>query len=224
MAVQSKQEDSAREPLSLVRLGGGLIGEKSHACAFFSSADDEYGALLPFIKDGLQGGEKAFHTVDPARAEDHLQRLAAAGVDIEGCRRAGQFELRSWNEVHLRDGAFNPRATTSLFENARRDALERGFGRTRFVSHMGWCAGRVNDVELLEYEAQANTAQQNGLLSICVYDLSLFRADLVVDVVRTHPLVLVGSVLCENPYYVPPEEMLRELRSRAGGRGLTPSP
>lgn len=35
------------------------------------------------------------------------------------------------------------------------------------------------------------------------------------DIMRTHPMVIVGGVLQENPFYVAPDEFLRELKSRA---------
>ena len=31
---------------------------------------------------------------------------------------------------------------------------------------------------------------------------------------RTHPMVIVGGMLQENPFFVPPDEMLKELRER----------
>ena len=36
------------------------------------------------------------------------------------------------------------------------------------------------------------------------------------DIMRTHPMVIIGGILQENPFFVPPAEMLRELRARAG--------
>jgi hypothetical protein len=45
-----------------------------------------------------------------------------------------------------------------------------------------------------------------------------FRADLVVDVMRTHPLVLIGGILQENPFFVPPDKFLAELRERGTTR------
>jgi hypothetical protein len=38
------------------------------------------------------------------------------------------------------------------------------------------------------------------------------------DVVRTHPLVIVGGLLQENPFFVPPDQFLRELRDRGAYR------
>jgi hypothetical protein len=35
------------------------------------------------------------------------------------------------------------------------------------------------------------------------------------DILRTHPMVILGGVLQQNPFFVPPEEFLRELARRA---------
>ena len=217
-------EQRMRRAHAQVSLGGSLVPEKGHICAFFSSADEEYRTLLPFIKDGLDNGESAFHTVDPARANDHVNRQLAAGIDVDAYRRKGQLKLKSWDEVHLVGGKFDPEATSAIFAGARRSAIERGFSRTRFISHMAWSAARLSDVELLEYEAQANHEVRDGLLSVCIYDLAQFRADLVIDVMRTHSLVLVGDTLYENPFYVSPDEFLLELRDRPRIKSSSPSP
>ena len=34
------------------------------------------------------------------------------------------------------------------------------------------------------------------------------------DIMRTHPMVIIGGTLQVNPFYVPPDEMLRELHQR----------
>ena len=35
------------------------------------------------------------------------------------------------------------------------------------------------------------------------------------DILRTHPMVIVGGVLQQNPFFVPPDRFLEELRARA---------
>ena len=64
-----------------ISLAGSHLGEVRHVCAFFNSDDEEYRVLLPFIKDGFECGDKAVHVVNPDQRPDHLQRLAAAGID-----------------------------------------------------------------------------------------------------------------------------------------------
>jgi hypothetical protein len=47
-----------------------------------------------------------------------------------------------------------------------------------------------------------------------------FGANVVMDILRTHPMVIIGGILQQNPFFVPPDEFLRELRERARDRGL----
>jgi hypothetical protein len=39
---------------------------------------------------------------------------------------------------------------------------------------------------------------------------------------RTHPMIIIGGVLQENPFFVPPDEFLRELRKRNTTRNAAP--
>jgi hypothetical protein len=49
---------------------------------------------------------------------------------------------------------------------------------------------------------------------ICAYDLSKFGGSVVVDALRTHPVVIMGGLLLENPFFVPPDQFLLEIRQR----------
>ena len=53
---------------------------------------------------------------------------------------------------------------------------------------------------------------------VCAYDLTRFGADVVVDVMRTHPMIIIGGMLQENPFFVPPDQFLRELRAASRRR------
>jgi hypothetical protein len=130
------REKAPRERNRLIRLGGSTLGNRVHICAFFNNPDDEYRVLLPFIKDGFERGEKTFHTVDPQRRDEHLQRLALAGIDITAIHRDGQLELRDWTDTHLRDGQFDQSRTLALVEKIKKDAKQQGFPLVRFITHM----------------------------------------------------------------------------------------
>ena len=210
-------QQNGRRAVRPSQLGGYRLTRSCHVCAFFATPDEEYEVLMPFISDGFAAGAKAFHTIDPARIADHTRRLAAASIDVDASLHSGQLDLRTWNEVHLCCGTFEPKATDSLFVRALGEAEAEGFTHTRFISHMGWAAKQeASSHRLLDYEARANLAAADGPPSqvVCVYDLKVFSADFVLDVMRTHPLVLVGGTLYENPLYVPPVEFLRGLRER----------
>jgi len=211
-----------------IRLGGSVLSPNchSHICAFFTSPEEEYRILLPFIKEGLAGGEKAFHTINPQRREDHLQHLAAAGIDVAAASRSDQLEVRTWNEMHLRNGRFDQDKTLAVFKDVIQATAQQGFPLARFVTHMEWALeNRPGIDDLLEYEAKANYAWLNhdGPVHpvVCTYDLTKFSGEVVIDVMRTHPMIILGGILQENPFYVPPDEFLLELRKRRPTRMKT---
>src|SRR3989449_3392320 len=72
-----------------IRFAGSELGARRYICGFFHSADEEYRVLLPFIKEGFERGEKAFHIVDPRLRAEHLRRLEAAGIDVGGGGKQG---------------------------------------------------------------------------------------------------------------------------------------
>lgn len=49
---------------------------------------------------------------------------------------------------------------------------------------------------------------------ICTCDLSKHSAPFIIDIMRTHPIIIIGGILQENPFYVQPEEFVRKLRAR----------
>ena len=102
-----------------ISLAGSALGETRHVCALFNDDDEEYRALLPFIKDGFECGDKAIHVVNPDQRSDHLERLAAAGIDTAAAERRGQFELRRNTDTYLRDGRFDQDRMLAVFEQPK---------------------------------------------------------------------------------------------------------
>ena len=191
-----------------------------HMCAFFHSADEEYKALLPFIKDGFAHGHKALHVVDPKLRDNHKKRLTEAGIDLDGAEQRGQFELRNWADAYLRDGRFDQDRMLALITEVLEGGRKQGYPLTRMVAHMEWALEERPGVDdLVEYEAKVNEIwPKHKDAVICVYDLAKFGGHIVVDIMRTHPVVLIGGILHENPYYTPPAQFLRERRARRDAR------
>ena len=200
-----------------LRLAGSDLQGSGHVCAFFNTRDEHYDVLLPFMKEGFAAGDKAFHIGDPALHDDHLRRLAAAGIDVESALASGQLEVRQWAEAYLREGCFYQEAMLELIQEVLRTGKSRQHRLTRLVANMEWALTEspgVNDI--MEYESRLNYVLPNFEdIVICTYDCTRFRADVIVDILRTHPLVIIGGTLQNNPFYVPPDQFLQELRSRA---------
>lgn len=213
---------SPNNPGAPLKLGGARLGARSHVCAFFRTPEEEYDALVPFALDGLRSGERAFITVDPGREGEFEERLRAAGVDLDAVRATGQLRVHNWNETHLEGGRFDPARTLGYFGGVSREGREQGFERTRFMTQMNWAESAMPGTEqLIEYEARANEIWNDTSRPldpvICSYDIRRFSADLVVSAMQTHPVLLIGGIVQENPFYVEPERFLAELGAKGGG-------
>jgi hypothetical protein len=199
-----------------IRVSDTTFGKCRHVCAFFRTLDEHYRVLLPFIEEGFARGERAFHIVNPVRRDDHRRRLTSVGIDVPDAENKGQLILRDWRDTYHREGRFDPQLMLATLEGALRDSIQSGFPMSRLICNMEWTAENrpaVND--LLEYEMRFNyVSAKYPDPVICTYDLSKFRADFVIDVMRTHPMIIIGGILQPNPFFVPPDEFLRELRSR----------
>ena len=204
------------ESTSAVRLPGAADRRFGHVCGFFRSREEEYRVLLPLAKEGFERGEKVFHIVDPAHRPERMRRLEEVGISSAAARRPDQVEIRAWEDAHLRGGRFDKEAMMTLLEETLRGAKADGFGQTRVWANMEWALEEFPGVEdLVEYESRVNCfLPKYDDLVVCTYDLNKFGAGIMMDVLRTHPLVIIDGFLHENPFFVQPDEFLRELRAR----------
>jgi len=154
--AQSLQRDP-RESNQPVRFAGSVLGPRRHVCAFFHTQEEWYRVLLPFIKEGFDRGEKAFHIVDPNLRRDHLRRLESAGIAVEAVERNRQFELRNWADAYLLDGHFDQDRMLALIEEVLDGGTQQGFPLTRLIAQMEWALeDRPGVDDLVEYETRLN--------------------------------------------------------------------
>ena len=203
------------------QLAGVDLGGRNHVCAFFNSIDEEHRVLRSFFKDGFDHGEKAVHIVESENREEYLKRFAEAGINVQEVMETGRLEVLPWTDMYVRNHQFDQDAMLATVETLIQSGAAAGYARTRLVGHhMDWLfldKPAVNN--LLEYEARLNhVLSKHNDPVICNYDLSKFGASVAIDIMRTHPLVIIGGLLRENPFFVPPEQFLDEMRKRRSGR------
>ena len=198
-----------------VTLAGSPVKRRCHACAFFNNREEEYRLLMPFVQEGLAQQDKIFQIVDSRHRSERLQRIGALGMDVAMAEESGQLEIRPWENAYLRGGCFDQDAMLALVEEVLGKGRKR-FGFTRLWANMEWSLEDFPGVDdIVEYESRLNdvTSRFDDVV-VCTYDLNRFSATVVMDILRTHPQVIVGGILQENPFYLPPEQFLHELRAR----------
>ena len=140
-----------------IHFANATLGNERHICAFFNSPDEEYRVLLPFVREGIERGEKAFHIVDPRLMDDHFHRLQDMGIDTDAAAERGQLVVRRWQDAYLRDGHFDQDRMLALIQEVLAAGPAEGFSLTRLLAHMEWALEDFPGVnDLVEYETRLN--------------------------------------------------------------------
>jgi hypothetical protein len=181
-----------------------------HACAFVMGPAEERAVIDPFFVEGMKRGEKAVYIVDPKMREEHAMRLGRSAPSPE------LLDVTTWNEAHLKGGSFDTERMMSGLEELIAEHAKTGRPPMRLVGQMGWIFSSPPGIEqLVAYEATVNEVLNRGKTpTVCVYDVSRLSGSMMMDLLRAHPLTVMNGVLHENPFYTPPDEMLRDLQRR----------
>ena len=201
-----------------IPFAGSMLGGYRHVCAFFSSRQQEYDTLLPFVRDGLELGERAYHVLPSQYREEHLEQLRGAGIDVAAAQRRRQLEVATPQETYLRGGRFDKDAMLVLIQEALETGPTLGFPLTRLIAHAeGVLQDWSNINGWIEYETRLNDVlPRYDDPVICTYDANLLNGSIAVDILRTHPVAIIGGLLYENPFFVPPQQFLRQVLQRSG--------
>jgi signal transduction histidine kinase len=186
-----------------------------HACVVLDTPGQQLAAGAAFIHAGLARNEQCFYIAEDSRPSQVLEAVAALGSPAEEAVKRGQLAVVRPGDTYLRKGLFDPDDMLGLLRKAAEDAKAAGFSAFRGIGEMAWAAKGPPGVErLIEYESKVNTVFRScDISAICHYDRRRFSPELMVELLRVHPVVIVGDVVCRNFYYVPPEEYLAGRRA-----------
>ncbi len=181
-----------------------------HLCCIYETDEEHRQILTPFLRKGLQQGEKVLTIVDAHSAETVLGYLQDDGVDAAPYLASGQLVIISSDEAYLRDGVFDPDGMITLLQTEMEQSLAEGYSALRVTGEMTWALQSLPRPErLIEYEAKLNNFfPSSRCLAICQYDRRRFDPALLLGVLRTHPVAVIGTATYDNCYYVPPADLL----------------
>jgi len=183
-----------------------------HLCCLYKTEEDHHAVILPYIRQGLEKREKVIYIVDTHTANTVLAYLRDDGIDVDFYLEEGQLNLLTANESYVQDGIFNPDKMIDLLQAETDKALAEGYAALRVTGEMTWALRDLPGSErLIEYETKLNFFFPNSkALAICQYDMNQFDPELLLNVLRTHPIAVIGTEIYKNFYYIPPKELSKD--------------
>jgi hypothetical protein len=206
-----------------VALGvGGLEADPGdHICGVYSGETERDQILIPFLRAGLAAGDKCICVVD---GTPPVQIIATLGPEGEAAALTSskQLEVIGASEMYLRSGRFSADEVIGVWKAAIADAMYAGrFDVVRAVETWSQRDVLPDLQELMMLESEMNRyLPLYPQVVVCLYDMDRFGAGALINLVMTHPRVLVGATLIENPYCLTPGEVLA--RSTQGNVAPTP--
>jgi signal transduction histidine kinase len=186
------------------------LGPHDHLCSIYESPEDHYAVAIPFIRIGLDRGEKCIYIADDGTVGDVRHAMESEGIDVDRATGSKALVLATKEQAYLEHGSFDPDWMFSFWKEATQLAISEGFSALRATGETEWVLRGGRGLERwMEYESRlTHTLSESNCSALCQYNRRLFPPELILDVIRTHPMVIYDSAVCQNLYHVPPDEFL----------------
>jgi PAS domain S-box-containing protein len=186
------------------------LAPHDHLCSIYESQEEHFAVAVPFIRIGLERGEKCIYIADDGTEAVVRDVMGAEGIDVERAIANNSLVLEKKEAAYLRHGSFDPTWIFTFWADATAEAMRQGYTALRATGETEWVFRGAPGLERwTEYESRmTQILAHHNCLALCQYDRRLFPPELVLDLIRTHPTVIYRGVVCRNMYYVPPDELL----------------
>jgi len=186
------------------------IKQGSHICQLYNKTTEVINVATSMIQTGLANNEKCFYAGPPEVIGEISAACEALEVDVEDAVKRGQLELADGREQFTQNKRFDPYFLLSQHQSFITRALKEGWSAARGALDMSWVTeGTATPSQVLKYEAAADamfTFQQSPVVIIVQYNYQKLAGEIVVELLKLHPLAVVGKYIKRNPYYVDSEE------------------
>ena len=125
---------------------------------------------------------------------------------------SNRFQILSAEELYYPDGKFSPWAMDEGLDNFYKTSQANGKRNIRATAEMVWALKAIDGIDgLMAYESRLNYfIPGKPWISICLYNLTEFPGSTIMSVLRTHPYTVSKGVIMRNPYFVHPDDWLKE--------------
>lgn len=189
----------------------GLVVEPGdHVCVLYVGVAERDEVLLPYIREGLRAGDKCFAAVDTTDLSAVLTSIGD-GSDVADSVASQQLVVRTSTETAPGMGGLSIEDMLGFWDETVAAALSGDqFDFARVGGEASWLLHQLPGIdELIRYESELNRiTPRHPQCFLCLYDLSRFGGKIVADLLETHPKLLLGGRMLDNPYYLTPDEFL----------------
>jgi chemotaxis family two-component system sensor kinase Cph1 len=107
------------------------LGPHDHLCSIYESQQEHFAVAIPFIRIGLDRGEKCIYIVDDGTEDIVREAMYVEGIDVERAVASNALALTSKDQVYLKHASFNLDWMFTFWKEATALAMSEGFSALR---------------------------------------------------------------------------------------------
>lgn len=186
------------------------IAAGEHILHFYSSEAQRLNVLTEFIKDGFKKRNKSVGVInkdDTYRVEDMLIK---DDIDAGHYLIEGQLVFMAHEDCFAKGGNFDEERLIDVITGTIDAALRQGWAGANIANDLTWAATGSNVDAWLRFEANAsNYIRTLPATCLCQYDERMMSGASMSNLIKTHPFVIIGDYVCENPYFISLKKYLK---------------
>jgi two-component system cell cycle sensor histidine kinase/response regulator CckA len=167
------------------------FGGSEHICLMYRTAAEQFASVIPWIRFGLEQGERCIYIADDNEIGTVRAHLGAQGIGEDSAVQRGVLLVAAGAESLVRRGSFSLDAFFSRFEDFCVKAQHQGSSVVRVAGEMTWAlSGQCGLEGFLEFEARLNKISKPRLRTMCQFNLNRFGSTFIREIVRIHPHIV----------------------------------
>src|ERR1700756_1855234 len=107
------------------------VAPHDHVSLVYESSDDHYSVAIPFIRIGLERGEKCVYIADDGTEAVVREAMETQNIDVERALATGKLVLETMEGAFLHRGRFDAEWMPTFWKEATAEALHQGFSALR---------------------------------------------------------------------------------------------
>jgi signal transduction histidine kinase len=197
MSACAQTKSTIRESLERLR-------PNVHSCLIYETPEEQTAAAVPFLELGLKRGEQCIYLSDETSAGQVLNAMRERGIDTNAAIQSGSLTVIPTPAI---PGSGGTDAALALLAEAGRTANGAGVRLARQIT----CAPGhlVDQKQIDEYELEvASCFTGKNYQDVALYNRKRVPPQVLLNVIRSHPVVIWDGTVCNNLHAARPDERL----------------
>jgi MEDS: MEthanogen/methylotroph, DcmR Sensory domain len=182
------------------------IASGDHICSMHTSTERRNEVLVPYLRDGLVAGHKCVAAVTDPDFSD-LQARLGSRAEVDRWLASGQLQLLGVDDHVTSPETSSVTKMIEFWESAQSPVADSGgYECVRVAAEAGWWLPQVSRLsQVLQFESILNRlSERYSAATLCMYDVRSLDGALLIDLVSTHPKLIIDGVSVGNPAYLAP--------------------